>query len=73
MCTGFNQGMFDAVLNQTKKEDPSAAVVTGTQTGLINPIDTVKVSKKLKKDKMPNTKPLKKRGSGLSPLDLKIM
>ena len=72
MCTGYGGGMFDAVLGKTTVKN-AAPVVTGTQTGVENPIDTTEVSKRLKKDREGNKLKLKGKGKGLSPLDLKIM
>ena len=64
-------GQFTNV-NRRKRERNDAPVVTGRQTGVENPIDTSKVTKRLKKQRGQQVEKRKKL-SGRSPLDLKIM
>ena len=57
-----------------KRERNDAPIVTGKQTGVQDPIDTSKVTKKLKKQRSQD-EPVKTiaRGKSRSPFDLKIM
>jgi len=71
MCMGSQGRILEAVTGQTKTVDNAAPVVTGTQTGVENPIDTLKISKKLKNER--EGKKVKiTRATGRSPFDIKI-
>ena len=59
-------------VNRKNRERNDAPVVTGRQTGVENPIDTSKVTKRLKKQRGQQVEKRKKL-SGRSPLDLKII
>ena len=71
MCVAGPGRIFEAVTSQTKTVDNAAPVVTGTQTGVENPIDTLKISKKLKNER--EGKKVKiTRATGRSPFDINI-
>ena len=59
-------------VNRRNRERNDAPVVTGRQTGIEAPIDTSKVTKRLKKQRGQQVEK-KKKLVGRSPLDLKIM
>ena len=74
MCVGPTEAIARAVGITKKKDRNDAPVVTGEQTGVSDPIDTSKVTKKLKKQRSQDD-PVKivAKGKGRSPFDLKIM
>jgi len=61
-------------LTPSKRERNDAPVVTGQQTKIENPIDTSKVTKRLKRQRSQD-EPVKTvaKGRSRSPFDLKIM
>mgnify|MGYP003139444777 CR=1 FL=1 len=75
MCVGPLVPISRAVGIATKKKERNdAPIVTGKQTDVRDPIDTSKVTKRLKKQRSQDD-PVKivARGKGRSPFDLKIM
>jgi len=77
MCFGINNsdGLGRAVIS-SKAERNDAPVVTGRQRNVENPIDTSKVTARLKKRRSDERFAQGQRnlsGKGRSPLDLKIM
>ena len=73
MCFA-NPPIRQVVSTQAERND--APVVTGRQTGVENPIDTSKVTARLKKKRSDERFAQGQRnlsGKGRSPLDLKIM
>ena len=75
MCVAPLEPISRAIgLSSRKKERNDAPVVTGQQTKVENPIDTSKVTKRLKKQRSQD-EPVKvvAKGRSRSPFDLKIM
>tara|TARA_R100001443_G_scaffold15282_1_gene25159 strand:+ start:256 stop:474 length:219 start_codon:yes stop_codon:yes gene_type:complete len=72
MCFPKNEKVLDAVQGRTTV-DNAAPVVTGKQKGIENPIDTAKVTKRLKKQRANTGEKKVFTARGRSPLDLKIM
>tara|TARA_R100000353_G_scaffold159306_1_gene118771 strand:- start:81 stop:284 length:204 start_codon:yes stop_codon:yes gene_type:complete len=67
MCIGNFKEIYDTKIKKNRNASP---LISGSQIGVNNPIDTKKATEQLKINRQSKDKPLKLRGR--SPFDLRL-